>query len=409
MKRQFCIPFLIVTLIFLIYAGSYAQSFSVTLDKPVHGKVEVSPPLPPDGKYVQGTVVTITASPDKGYALDAIYYSQPGMWGQMYYESMSSPWKVTIDRDKHLGASFIERQEVDHLNVTQNIIYAKPGVKPLKYDVFSPKGAKNLPCIIIIHGGGWASNTEDIMRGLARELTRGGKFVVFSIDYRWAKKLDGDPKNNTMADIIDDVYGAIAHIMEHAAEYGGDPSRIGVTGDSAGGHLSAAAIVMADRIGDRGFGEKPGVFEFRPSYLPKNKTTEQVKNEIRNALKAAAPSYGVFGGKLLSHYSENPAADSTWKEAIAPINSIPDVKVREVPQYLTRGTNDVLIKDSDVKSYADALVKAGQRVEYVQIGGANHAFFDWKPDESVKATFRKYGVYFAAEMKAFFTSILYKQ
>jgi len=87
---------------------------------------------------------------------------------------------------------------------------------------------------------GWATNTEDIMRGLARELTKDGRFVVFSIDYRWAQKLDGDATNTTMANIIEDVFGAIAHIMEHAAEYGGDPTRIGLTGDSAGGHLSAA-------------------------------------------------------------------------------------------------------------------------------------------------------------------------
>jgi acetyl esterase/lipase len=57
--------------------------------------------------------------------------------------------------------------------------------------VYSPKGAKNLPCIIIIHGGGWSSNNEDIMRGLARELVKGGRYVVFSIDYRWINKLDG--------------------------------------------------------------------------------------------------------------------------------------------------------------------------------------------------------------------------
>jgi hypothetical protein len=55
----------------------------------------------------------------------------------------------------------------------------------------------------------------------------------------------------------------------------------------------------------------------------------------------------------------------------------------------------------------DALVKAGQRVEYVQVGGANHAFFDWKPDPATKATFARYGVYYAAEMKAFFSSVLY--
>jgi acetyl esterase/lipase len=388
--------------------GNLAQTINTIVDKPLNGTVTLDPVLPSDGKYPAGTIVTVTAKPDAGYALDAVYFSQKGQWGQMYYESMSPTYKVTIDKEKHLGASFIEKSAVADINVTQDVFYAKPGVKQLKYDVFAPKGAKNLPCIIIIHGGGWASNTEDIMRGLARELTKGGKFVVFSIDYRWAGKLDGDAANNTMADIAGDVFGAIAHIMEHAKEYGGDPTRIGVTGDSAGGHLSALAATMCNKIGKGGFGRTKGVFEFMPSYMPKNKTVEQLRTEMMASVKAAAPSYGVFGGNLLNHYSEAPEADDAWKEAIAPLSNIPPVSERAVPHYLIRGTNDPLIKDDAVKAYVDALVKAGQSVEYVQVGGASHAFFDWKPDANTKATFAKFGVYYAAEMKAFFTSVLYK-
>jgi len=291
--------------------------------------------------------------------------------------------------------------------VIQDVVYAKPGIKILKYDVYTPKGAKNLPMIVIIHGGGWRTNTEDIMRGMARELTRNGKYVVCSIDYRWAQKLDGDVVGNTMADLIGDVYGAIAHIMEHAVEYGGDPTKVAVTGDSAGGHLSAVAANMSDRIGTGGFGNTPGVFEFMPSYIPKDKTIEEVKAEMISAIRAAAPSYGVFAGDLLNHYSDDPAADDSWKDAIAPIHHIPNIRERAIPHYLIRGTEDPIIKDEAVKSYMDALVKAGQRVEYVQVGGANHAFFDWKPDEQTKATFAEYGVYYCREMEAFFNSIFY--
>lgn len=382
-----------------------SQTFTVVADKAVNGTFKLNPALPSDGKYPEGTVVNVTVTPDAGFVLDAGYYSVPGMWGQMYTEFMTSPFKIVVNKDLHIGASFIERSAVDHINVTQDVIYAKPGVKPLKYDVYSPKGAKNLPCIVIIHGGGWVSNDENIMRGLARELTRGGKFVVFSIDYRWAGNADGDAVGNTMANLIEDVFGAIAHIREHATEYGGDPDKIGLTGDSAGGHLSAACSLMANRIGSGGFGKIPGVFEYKPSYIPKNKTIEQLRAELMAAVKAAAPSYGVFVSRLLNTYTDDPAANDLWKEAIAPVNNIPDVKDRSVPQYLTRGTSDPLIKDPDVKVFVDALVKAGQRVEYVQIGGASHAFFDWKPNEMTKAVFYKYGVYYAAEMKAFFESV----
>ncbi|HKK43168.1 MAG TPA: alpha/beta hydrolase fold domain-containing protein [Bacteroidales bacterium] len=408
MKKKFRKLIILSSAVLILSQGiSKAQSFTVVVDKPENGTFTLDPALPASGKYPKGTVVTVTANPDAGYVLDAGYYAIPGMWGQMYHESMESPFRVTVDRDMHIGVSFIEKSAVDHIKVTQDVVYAKPGVKTLKYDVYSPKGAKNLPCLIIIHGGGWVSNDENIMRGLARELTKGGKFVVFSIDYRWAGKADGDETGNTMVDLIDDVFGAIIHIREHAAEYGGDPDKIGLTGDSAGGHLSAACSLMADKIGLGGFGKTPGVFEFKPSYMPENKTIEQVRSELMSSIKAAAPSYGVFSGKLLNLYTDNPDATPAWKEGIAPISNIPEASVRAVPQYLTRGTKDPLIKDADVKDYVDALVKKGQRVEYVQVGGASHAFFDWKPDQRTKATFYKYGVYYAAEMKAFFEDVIY--
>lgn len=339
------------------------QAFTIIVDKCINGSVLIDPAPPADGKYKQGTVITISAIPDNGYVLDSCYFSSPGMFGQMYYESMTSPFKVTIDQEKHVGASFIEKTLVDHLDVIQDVVYAKPGVKALKYDVYTPKGAKNLPMILIIHGGGWAANTEDIMRGMARELTRDGKYVVCSIDYRWREKLDGDPKDNTIADLIGDVYGAIIHIMEHAAEYGGDPARVALTGDSAGGHLSAAAANMIDKIGTGGFGKTPGVFEFMPSYLPRTKTIEQVGSEMISAIKAVAPSYGVFSAELLKRFTGGPDGDDSSAEAIAPESHIPNIKERAIPHYLIRGTEDPLITDEAVKSYMDALVKAGQRVD----------------------------------------------
>jgi len=390
-------------------ASSSAQStsFTVTLVPPTHGTLRLTPPLPADGRYPAGTVVTLTTTPDAGYVLDSAWYSVPGRFGQMYHEGMAPEFKVTIDRDKRVGASFIEASAVKDLVVRHDIVYAKPGVKALKYDVYSPKGARNLPVVVIIHGGGWTANDEDVMRGLARELTSGAKFVVASLDYRWAGTADGDVTGNTMANLIEDVFGAVAHIMEHATEYGADPTRVGVTGDSAGGHLAAAVSLMTDAIGSRGFGKLPGVFEFMPSYLPKDKTAAQVRDEMLKAIKAAAPSYGVFSAAQLNPYSDEHVNDQAWKNAVAPLSHIPSATERAVPQFLTRGTRDRLISDAGVKEFVDALVEAGQRVEYVQVGGAGHAFFDWKPDEVTQATFAKFGVYYAAAMRSFFLSTLY--
>ena len=390
---------------FLSNPISAQEKVRVKLDKPENGQVILSPSIPEDGNVVEGTVFTIKAIPDDNFVIDATYSALPGRFGLMYEESQNPETQVFSKKNMHFGASFIEKSVVENITVSNNVIYAKPGVKSLKYDVYAPKNAKNLPCIVIIHGGGWTSNNEDIMRGLAREFASTGKYVVFSIDYRWLGKLDGDATDNRYYNLIEDCYGAIAHIMENAGKYGGDSNILFLTGDSAGGHLSASVTDFCERIGDKGFGKIQDVYEFKPSYLPKNKTISQVKKEITTAIKAVAPSYGVFNAKTLEGLAVPEDKDLTILKQVAPANHIPNAKKRKVPQFLLRGTTDPLISDQEVKTYVIALEKAGQRAEYMQVEGASHAFFDWKPPASVKETFAKYGVPYAKKMMAFFESV----
>ncbi|MEI9920173.1 MAG: alpha/beta hydrolase fold domain-containing protein [Bacteroidota bacterium] len=382
--------------------------FTVTAVPAENGSYTIDPKLPADGKVAAGTVLTVTASPASGYSLDAVYNTfKGGMWGTTSVESFTSPTKITVDKDMSVGATFIEKSLVENLNVTQDVVYAKPGVKPLKYDVFSPKGARNLPCIVIIHGGGWSSNNEDIMRALALELAKGGRYVVFSVDYRWVNKLDGDAKPTYMHQLIEDVFGAIAHIQEHAAQYGGDPKRLAVTGDSAGGHLSEAAAMFSTMIGEGGFGEKPGVYQYRPTYIPKGKTVDQVGKEITGAIKAVAPSYGVSDAHDFKQFIEQTSDE--YYDAVSPIKHVPNVKERALPHFITRGTKDPLIKNEMITTYVDVLTAAGQKSTYLQVEDASHAFFDWKPDATTRATFAKYGVKYADEMRKFFDSVFYQK
>jgi pimeloyl-ACP methyl ester carboxylesterase len=55
----------------------------------------------------------------------------------------------------------------------------------------------------------------------------------------------------------------------------------------------------------------------------------------------------------------------------------------------------------------DKMKEQGQTVEYWEVDGAGHAFFDWKPDAQTRAAFEKFGVPYAAKMKAFFDTVFY--
>ena len=388
---------------------SAQDTFKVKVDQPAHGKVTVTPEVPESGVVKAGTVLNVKVEvTDEGWVFDSGYYlsMSGGMFYPTFKEVMTPEFQVKVEGDiMSIGASIMEAERLEGHRVIQDVVYAQPGVKPLKYDMFIPDGAKNLPCIVIIHGGGWSSNTEDIMRGLARELIKGGKYVVASIDYRWISTRDGDKTPNTMNQLIEDCFGAILHIQERAAEYGIDPTQIAVTGDSAGGHLSASVATMIERVGDGGFGVKPGVFEYLPTYMPKGMTAKQAKKSLM-AIKAAAPSYGVFDTGSLGRFVQG--LDGEAQKAVAPDHNIPAVKSRAIPQYLVLGTLDRTVGREPMEKYVEHLHAAGQKAELIIIEGASHAFFDWKPDQRTKDTFAKYGVPYAADMMRFFDEVFYK-
>ena len=390
-------------------AAMAQETFKVKVDQPAHGKVTVTPAVPEDGIVKAGTVLNVKVEvTDEGWVFDSGYYLS--MSGEVFYptykEFMTPEFQVTVNTDiMSLGASIMEAERLDGHKEIQDVVYAQPGMKPLKYDVFIPDGAKDLPGIVIIHGGGWSSNTEDIMRGLARELIKGGKYVVASIDYRWLGTRDGDKTPNSMNQLIEDCFGAILHIQEHAAEYGMDPKNLAVTGDSAGGHLSACMGTLIERVGDGGWGMKPGVYEFCPTYLPEGMNIKKARKSLM-AIKAAAPSYGVFDRANLVRFASD--LDEAGQKAIAPDDNIPSIRKRAIPQYLVLGTLDRTVKREPIERYVENLKAAGQNAELVIIEGASHAFFDWKPDQGTKDTFAEYGVPYAADMLRFFDEVFYK-
>lgn len=379
--------------------------FKVSIGECIGGRVEVTPDIPAEGaEFPKGTVLKVKAVPAEGYAFECGYEAMNGQFA-FFTEYFTEEFEVTVSGPCSVGASFVDPEYLQGHRVIHDVVYAQPGVKPLKYDVYIPDGAEKLPGIIIIHGGGWRMNCEDVMSGMARELTRNGKYVVFSIDYRWSGTADGDVRPNEFHELIEDCFGAVLHIQEHASEYCLDPERLAVTGDSAGGHLCTSVSNMIERVGDGGFGKKPGVYEYRPTYMPAGMSVAKARESLL-AIKAVAPNYGVFSAEGIGRFVRNLPDDG--RAALAPLDNVPDVSVRKIPHWINKGTKDQIITEESTVDYFNAVKAAGQEVYYIKVEDAEHAYYDWKPDSVTKDTFWKYGAPYTREMEKFFDTVFYR-
>jgi acetyl esterase/lipase len=115
-------------------------------------------------------------------------------------------------------------------SVTRDIPYATAHARQV-LDVHAPAGAKNLPVVFWIHGGGWQTGDKGMVALKPKAFMDAG-LVFVSINHRLLPTVD-------MGAITRDVGSALGWVHKNITAYGGDPTRILVMGHSSGGQLAA--------------------------------------------------------------------------------------------------------------------------------------------------------------------------
>ena len=254
--------------------------------------------------------------------------------------------------EKHLAAHQLE--PVAHY--WRGVVYGVANGTTLTLDVSAPEDQGPFPVLMIIHGGEWRLNTNRAMEGMARYIANRG-YVVVNINTRMLPEV-------RMEDEVGDCFSALLWIKGNVRDYGGDPSKIAVTGDSSGGHLAAMIVTS---------GGNPAL---PPSVAAPGKPDL--------AVSCAVISYGfldfVTMGRILP-VTRRWLGKSYWQDPARHQLFSPLRQVRPglPPQLVVEGNLDFLYQEN--LKYVKALTTAGDPVELYIAPGQAHGFLDryWEP------------------------------
>ena len=218
--------------------------------------------------------------------------------------------------------------------------------------VYTPHGEGPFPVIVYTHGGGWVIATNDTYDASARALTNAVGAIVVSVEYRKA------PEHRFPA-AHEDAFEAYRWVRENAAELGGDPDRVAVAGESAGGNLAVSTALLAAHKGVAAPAHILAVYPIADG----NTDSESYRENA-----AAKPLNRPMMAWFLSHYLRTPA------DAAHPLISLVTADLRGLPPT-TIITAEIDPLRSDGERLANQMRRAGVEVEYHTHDGVTHEFF----------------------------------
>ncbi|CAB4334174.1 unannotated protein [freshwater metagenome] len=218
--------------------------------------------------------------------------------------------------------------------------------------IYRPTDDQNAPALIYYHGGGWVMGFLDIYDASLHRLANQSGSVIISVNYQKAPE-------HPFPIPFDDCYASLLWVKEHSKEFGIDPNRIGVGGDSAGGNLAAAVAIKAR---DESISLSYQLLVY--PCIARDFTTRSY-NEYATDFGLSTQAMKWFWEQYLqgSEHDDNPYAVPARAKTLAGV----------APSIVITAQYDPLISDSE--NYCEKLKNEGADVIYREFPGMIHGFF----------------------------------
>lgn len=226
--------------------------------------------------------------------------------------------------------------------------------KDLPVRIYTPKSddKEPLPVVVYFHGGGFVLANLDTYDGSARAIAEGAHAIVVAPDYRHAPEAKFPAAH-------DDAYAAYQWTLSNAKSFGGDPARVAVAGESAGGNLAANVSILA-----RDKGAQMPVHQLLVYPVAQSDMTTISYQEWKAGKPLDQPMMQWF----VSQYTNTPA------EAKDPRLDLVNAKLDKLPPTtIVLAEIDPLRTDGEI--LAKQLEAAGVKVDSKTYEGVTHEFF----------------------------------
>lgn len=260
--------------------------------------------------------------------------------------------------------------------VEKDITYGMAGETALKLDLARPEGEGPFPAIVFIHGGGWSQGSRQGYQSQIQEAARRG-YVAVTITYR-LMKFDEAKKETTTAEQpfpaqIHDAKAAIRWLRSQAEHYHVDPNRIGVTGASAGGHLSLLV----------GLTDPESKLEGESGHPDESSRVQAVVNvygptEMASCYEKSSVAW-IF--RLFLGGTPDEAADA-YRQA----SPLTYVTADDPPVLTLHGDQDLLVPVDQARQLDAAMRAAGAPHTLMVFEGHGHGFGGETREQAAKAT-----------------------